>query len=119
MEFIQENINTIGGVALLVLALIIITRIANLITKPSVRILYIDASKRHLQILISHHRSQFPMHLGIGPDHFEFEGFSYYWAPVKRESHEVYTLCIDKGGKMVELLRIDFTAKDIKIPQYG
>lgn len=119
MNLITENINSIGGFALLIVAIALIWYTFEKLAHPRVRVLEVDAKAQHVHILILDNMNQLHVNLYGVRNNFEFENIKYYWNPLEKHPNEVFALCIEKDKRLVEILRIDFTSKDIKIPQYG
>lgn len=119
MNWLSENINVIGACALVLISFLGWRLIYKAFAIPSVRIIELDAINTHVHLLIIHNLDKCHVHLYGASHKFEFEDITYYWTPVKRHANEVYSLCIDRKGRMQELIKVDFTSKDVKVHSYG
>lgn len=111
MDRIFSNIDVpaLAGVAILWMVVTILFYLYNNVLHPLVKVNSIDKLSKTVHLTISHNLDRFNIQLDSHPKTFEFEAVKYYWVAKHDDPNEVYTLNVEKKGRLKELLRIDFT----------
>lgn len=87
----------------------------NKIHYPFIRVIDFDKRMGYVELLISHNMNKVPIRLHSVSQTFYFEGYEYFWSAEHDNPNEVFTLCINKKGRLKEVFRVDFTNHKIEI----